>query len=808
MQDYEKLGAFYLGRTRPSTGLDRQDLLLDSRDLVTHGVILGMTGSGKTGLGIALLEEAAMDGVPALVVDPKGDLGNLLLTFPDLAPADFEPWVDADEAARRGMSAASLAEETAGAWRRGLAEWGQDGERIRRLREAAEVVVYTPGSTAGRPVSVLASLSAPSPLVRQDPELFGDRVQSTVSSILGLLELPADPLKSREHLLLSALFQKAWSEGGSLGLEELIRQVQSPPVTRIGVLELDSFYPASERFDLAMRLNALLASPSFQAWMQGDPLEPGSLLYSPEGRPRLAIFSIAHLSDAERMFFVTLLMDSALAWMRGLSGTTSLRALLYMDEVLGYLPPVANPPSKRPLLTLLKQARAFGLGLVLATQNPVDLDYKALANAGTWFVGRLQTERDRMRVGEGLAQALGSAADPQALEAALGSLERRVFLLLSPGQAPTLFETRWCMSFLRGPLTREDLRRLQPSGSSRSEGADGQARSTSAPSATVGVPLQPPPSATPVGGGRPVLPPEISQVWLPAETAATAWRPVLLGLGRVHVEDRKLAVQADREVLALVPVAEGPLPVDWSAAVEPGVDPGRLASEPPCDLDFQPLPALLADPRRLTRWSKDFADWLYRNQKLELWQCPALDLVSTPGEAERDFRLRLTQAARERRDAEVEALHKRYAPKMQRLEERLDRAEEAARKQEADVSQQRVSTAVSFGTTLMGALFGRKTLSVSNVARAGTALRSASRSKEEERQLGRAREKVEEIQQEVQALEAEFQAEVQVLQARIEPQAEQLRALEVRPRKTDVSVRLVAVGWAPVGPSGQPAWIR
>lgn len=317
----------------------------------------------------------------------------------------------------------------------------------------------------------------------------------------------------------------------------------------------------------------------------------------------------------------------------------------------------------------------------------------------------------------------------------------------------------------------------------------------------VSAPVAPPPA-----GGRSVLPPEIPQVWLPAQPAAVAWRPVLLGLGRVHVEDRKLGAQADRDVLAVVPVADGPLPVDWSAALEVGVDPARLTSEPAADLDFQPLPSTLADPKRHARWSKEFADWLYRNQTLQLWQSPALGVVSQPGEAERDFRARLAQAARERRDAEVEALQKRYAPRMERLKDRLDRAEEAAQKQEADVSQQRVSTAVSFGTTLMGALFGRKALSVSNVTRAGTALRSASRSKEEERQLGRAREKVGEAQEEMQALEAEFQAEVQALQARVDPATELLQVVELRPRKTDVSVRLVAVGWAPVGPSGQPAW--
>ncbi len=812
MQDYEKLGAFYLGRTHTPQGDPTPDLLLlESRDLLTHGVILGMTGSGKTGLGVTLLEEAALDGIPALVVDPKGDLGNLLLTFPDLRPADFLPWVDPDQASRRGFSRESLAEETALNWRQGLADWGQEPERIRRLREAAEVVVYTPGSTAGRPVSVLASLGAPSEALRREPEAFADRVQATVSGILGLLELPADPLKSREHLLLSALFQKVWSEGRDLALEELIHLVQEPGISRIGVLELESFYPAGQRFELAMRLNALVASPSFQVWLQGEPLDPARLLYTPQGRPRLAIFSIAHLTDPERMFFTTMLAQAALTWIRGLPGTSSLRALFYLDEVFGYLPPVANPPSKRPLLTLLKQARAFGLGLVLATQNPVDLDYKALANAGTWFVGRLQTDRDRLRVGEGLTQALGSAVDAGSLQEALGRLDRRVFLLLAPGQTPALFRTRQTMAYLRGPMTREDLRRAQDGPSSppvRPAAPDLQAPlagggGTSSPSrAPEGK------AAFETTSGRPVLPPEVAQVWLPADSSALAWRPVFLGVGRVHVEDRKLGAQADREVVVLVPASSGPLPLDWGSALEPGVDPARLEPAPTGSLAFEPLASALADSRSYPRWSKEFADWLYRTQKLELRKSPSLGLVSAPGESEGDFRARLAQAWRERRDEEITALQARYAPRFEKLKARLERAAEAAEKEEADLSRQRVSTAVSFGSTLMGALFGRKTLSVSNVQRAGSAWKSASRTREEERQLERAREKLVGLQEEARSLEAQFQAEVQALEERVDPVSEPLAPVELRPRRTDVAVRLVGIGWAPVGPTGQPAWRR
>ncbi len=463
---YEKLGVFYLGRAwDPAAGATAPaPLLYDARDLVTHALVVGMTGSGKTGLSIALLEEAALDGVPALVIDPKGDMANLLLTFPDLAPADFAPWVDPDEARREGISVDELAVRVADRWRRGLAEWDQDGERIRRLRAGAELAVYTPGSSAGRAVSVLASFAAPPAGAASDPDLLRERVQTTVASLLGLLGRTADPVGSREHILLALLFERAWGEGRDLDLGELIRQVQTPPVERVGVMPLETFYPAADRFALAMALNNLLASPTFAAWLEGEPLDVGGLLHTADGRPRVAVFSIAHLSDAERMFFVSLLLSQVLGWARAQPGTSSLRAVVCMDEVFGYLPPVAEPPSKRPLLTLLKQARAFGVGVVLGTQNPVDLDYKGLANIGTWFLGRLQTQRDKDRLLDGLeSSASGAGLDRGELDKLLSSLDKRVFLLHDVhAGAPTLFRTRWAMSYLAGPLTRDQIRRLTP----------------------------------------------------------------------------------------------------------------------------------------------------------------------------------------------------------------------------------------------------------------------------------------------------------------------------------------------------------
>jgi hypothetical protein len=464
---YEKLGQFYLGREydlEKKSSAGKNLVLYDSKDLVTHAIVVGMTGSGKTGLCIDLIEEAAIDGVPAIAIDPKGDLANLLLTFPDLRPEDFRPWINEDDAARKGLSPDDYAKEQADLWRSGLASWGEDGERIRRLTESADLAIYTPGSSAGIPVSIVRSFAAPPAALREDAELFRERVATTATSLLALVGIAADPVKSREHILLSTLFTAAWTAGQDLDLEALVNQVQKPPMGRIGALDLNKFYPAKDRQELALRINGLIAAPGFAGWLQGEPLDVGAFLRSSTGKPRVSIFSIAHLSDAERMFFVALLLNEINGWVRTQSGTTSLRAILYMDEIFGFFPPVAEPPSKRPMLMLLKQARAFGLGVVLATQNPVDLDYKGLANTGTWFLGRLQTDRDKQRVLEGLegaAAAQSVSFDRRAMGELLAGLTNRIFLMNDVHEdGPVVLESRWAMSYLRGPLAREQIKTL------------------------------------------------------------------------------------------------------------------------------------------------------------------------------------------------------------------------------------------------------------------------------------------------------------------------------------------------------------
>ncbi|HUR29296.1 MAG TPA: DUF87 domain-containing protein, partial [Planctomycetota bacterium] len=691
MQDFEQLGSFYLGRDYDLAARkgDSESLVLyDSKDLVTHAVCVGMTGSGKTGLCITLLEEAAIDGIPAIVIDPKGDLSNLLLTFPELAPKDFEPWVNAQDAAKKGLSTAQFAEAQAQTWRDGLAQWGQDGARIRKLREAADFTVYTPGSNAGTSVSILDSLRAPDAALREDNELFRERIASTATSLLCLLGVDADPIQSREHILLSTLFGRAWVAGQDLDLGALIREIQEPPVTRIGVLELDSFYPAKERFALAMRLNNLLAAPGFAAWMEGEPLDVDALLYTKEGKPRVAIFSIAHLSDAERMFFVSLLLNQMLGWTRAQAGTSSLRALFYMDEIAGYCPPTAEPPSKRPLLLLMKQARAFGVGVVLATQNPVDLDYKGLSNAGTRFLGRLQTERDKARVLDGLEGAAAGASagfDRAAVDRMMSQLTNRVFLMNNVHEdGPRVIEVRWALSYLRGPLTRAEIKQLcdvgrakvseppraEPAPRPVAPEASREARPRAASTAVVEL------------ASRPVLPPAIQQVFLPVLGGAQeGWKlvyaPMLFASVKLYFSDKKLGIEHDEALHTLTPLSSGLVAVDFEDSEEIDLDLEDVATDPQAGATFDTLASEASKVKSYDAWRKQLVDAVYRTKKLALLRSPSLEETSRPGESEREFRLRLAQLARENRDALALKLRQRYSSRFTTLDERIRRAEQA-----------------------------------------------------------------------------------------------------------------------------------
>ncbi|HEV8582238.1 MAG TPA: ATP-binding protein [Thermoanaerobaculia bacterium] len=801
---YEKLGAFYLGRPYDAARGEAEPtpLLYDSRDLLTHAFCVGMTGSGKTGLLIGLLEEAAIDQIPALVIDPKGDLANLLLTFPELRPADFAPWIDPDAAARAGMAPEAFAAKEAETWRGGLARWDQNGERIARLREAAEFALYTPGSEAGLQISILSSLAAPPPEVIADGDLLRERIGTLVSSLLALLGVESDPIQGREHILLSSLFDAAWREGKGLDLAGLIQQIQKPPVERVGVMDLESFYPAKERFALAMAFNNLLGSPGFAAWLRGEPLDVDRLLYTAAGKPRVAIFSIAHLADRERMSFVSLLLNQILGWMRSRPGTSSLRAILCMDEVFGYMPPVAEPPSKKPLLTLLKQARAYGLGLVLATQNPVDLDYKGLANVGTWFLGRLQTERDKQRLMDGLeGAAAGGKFDRGRMEQLLAGLGNRVFLLHNVhDDEPVLFQTRWALSYLRGPLTRPEIKRLMdpvkqapPAAPIAVQEATGVG--ASAAPAAVSRPGQ-------AGAAAPVLPPDVPQAFLPVRTRPEGilYEPYLFATATVHYVDAKSGIDHSEELSLLAPLTdEG---ADWYAAEAAEVTKDDLEREPVSGARFGPLPAAAVKARSYDAWQKALAECLYRTRRCELFRSPTVGEVSRPGEPERDFRIRLAEAAREKRDEQVEALRKKYGAKSTQLQERIRRAQQERERQAGQVQQQTLSTVIHAGGAVLGMFFGRRRTLTS----AGAAMRGAGRAFQEKQDVTRAEETLATLEKQLADLNAELEAEVDNLEERFDPEAADLEILGLKPRKTDVEVRFLTLAWAPTREGEGAAW--
>ena len=804
-ETYEKLGAFYLGKQYDlSQSALRDELLLyDSKDLLTHGVCFGMTGSGKTGLSVCLLEEALIDGIPVIAIDPKGDLANLLLNFPNLRPKDFEPWVQESTARRKGLTKKEFASNQAALWKRGIAEWDQDGKRIQKLRDSADFAIYTPGSEAGLPVSMLKSFNAPSEELRNDREQMRDRVQAASSSLLGLMGINADPVQSREHILLTLILDKAWRAGRNLSLPQVIQQIQKPPVERVGVFELEDFYPASDRMGLAMALNNLLASPGFEVWLQGEALDLDKMLYTPEGKPRVSIFSIAHLGDAERMFFVSNLLGETLSWMRRQSGTTSLRAMLYMDEIYGYLPPTANPPSKQPLMTLMKQARAFGLGVLLSTQNPKDLDYKALSNAGTWFIGRLQTDRDRDRVLDGLeGAAAGSGAefDRQEMEKQISGLDKRVFLLYNVhDDRPVAFHTRWALSYLSGPLTREQIAVLMS-----------ERKAVEAPDAAPSVVTAAEEPA------RPTLAEGVPEYFLPVDSlgpadAKLAYEPVLMGAARLRFSDARKKVDEPRELVAWTPFDDGPTPVDWQLAEEIEIDPGDLEPEPRgTNPEYATPPKKAQEARSYKTWEKRFATWIYANQRLTLYKCAQLKQVSLPTEDERAFRIRLEHLAREERDALAEKLRKRYAPKIARLEDRVRKAEQRVGKEKEQARSSALQTTFSIGATVLGALFGRKLASATNVRRAGTAARAITRAGRERSDIARASENLEALEQQLADLQVEFDEEIAETEDAIDVLNEEFETVQIRPKKTDIQVRICALVWMPYwkGPSGdrEPAW--
>ncbi|MFL7867601.1 MAG: ATP-binding protein [Anaerolineales bacterium] len=841
----------YLGRLFDSQNKKTLDtpFRYDPADLTTHAVVTGMTGSGKTGLCITLLEEAALQGIPAIIIDPKGDLTNLLLHFPNLAPQDFQPWIDPEMARRAGKSLDQAANEAALSWRNGLGQWGIGSERLTALKNAAQFAVYTPGSDAGLLVKALSSLALPTEEERADREILVDKISSTVTALLGLVGLKdIDPLRSREHILLSKIIEETWKQGKNVDLTELILQTQNPPFDMLGAFPVETFFPQKARMDLAIQLNNILVSPSFQVWREGHELNIRSLLTMPDGRPRHSIFYLAHLSDTERMFFVTLLLSAIESWMRTQVGATSLRAILYMDELFGYLPPLSNPPSKGPLLRLLKQARAYGLGLLLATQNPVDLDYKALSNAGTWFIGKLQTERDKERLLDGLESAAGDVSRSE-LDMLISSLGKRVFIQHNVhAKQPALFQTRWAMNFLAGPLSRNqipalnklvgaDLLRTKPdltestSQTATSFGVqnaadssvpfdqtswpdrqDGQDKPAPAVAAVPAPQTSPSKSAASIPGHetRSPLPSGVAEYFLPTNLSLTEamradgkslpdaqlngvlYRPALLAVASVRFLDRKYGVDTEIQRAALVEDPDQRGVVRWEDYFYSNFPVKDVEREPAPQARFSLLDAPLNVSKQMTALERDFVDWIYRSVTVTARANEALKVYAGPDVSQAEFMKACAETAREARDAELEKITAQYDRKFKTLEDRMAREERELREDETELSQRKMEELGTHAENVLGLFGGRK-----STRRLSSSLTKRRMTEQAKADVEESEDAIDQYKEDIQALEQERQISIAEINDRWGDVVNDISEVTVTPKKADIFVELFGVAWMP-----------
>jgi len=802
-------GSFYLGgQVTDGEASAGAPVLYDSSHLTTHGVIVGMTGSGKTGLAIDMLEEALLSGVPTLIIDPKGDIGNLLLTFPELSGADFAPWVNEGDANAKGVSVDQFAADTATMWRNGLADWGITPDRIAKLRETAHFTIYTPGSNSGVPLNLIGSLEAPGD--NADPEATQDEIESFVSSILGMVGIDADPLASREHILLTNLIAHAWEQGQSMDLTKLIVQIQDPPLRKLGVIDLDTFFPPKDRLGFAMKLNGLAASPSFAAWAEGPPLDIDRMFFR-DGKPCASIVSLSHLTDAERQFVATLVLSKAVSWMRKQSGTTDLRALIYFDEVYGFCPPTAKPPSKKPILTILKQARAFGLGLVLATQNPIDIDYKAISNAGTWMIGRLQTERDKSRLLDGMSSA-GGGVDIKAVGDAISGLGKRQFVLHDAKEAgPVVFGTRWAMSYLRGPLTRDQIGTLMADAPERNEGGAGSASPTGGGQAFG--------AADSGSGGSTITGPELADdessvmpkvadgtevrylssgaPWTEGISVAGGKRLQAGVCARLNLlyDETKADLRETQEYEFVWFPVDGNLDPDAGWAVD--YDDRDFTDDAPEGAIYVMPDAKIHTKTFFSKAQTALKDHLYRNLSLQLFANRELKLYSRPGETREEFAVRAAAEAEKREDEELNKLREKLETKKDRLDAAVEKAEDRVRELEADKSSRRTSDLVNLGTSVLGGLLGGRRSSRSLASAARRTVSGRGQSARTGERLETAENRLESAIDDLGQLEEELHDIIYELDEKWRKIGEQIEPIEISLEKNDISVEEMVLVWFP-----------
>ena len=787
---------FDLATQQPSA--DR--VSISTRELTTHAVCLGMTGTGKTGLGIVLLEELLLQDVPLIIIDPKGDITNLVLTFPDLAPGDFRPWIDEEEAIRQRISPDELATQTAQRWRAGLSTSHIEPVRVRQLKERTDFRIFTPGSSAGTPVNILHGFNPPDDNLNwaQNAEALRERIAQLCSALLQLVGIEADPMRSREHILLATLFESAWRAGQPVDVAALIQMIQTPPIKRVGAFDIDVFYPKTDRFELAMALNNLSASPSFSAWQNGVSLEVKDLLMrspggpNPAGKVRANIVYLAHLSEEERQFFVTLLLSQMVLWMRTQSGTSSLRALIYFDEVFGYCPPFPrNPPTKQPIMTIIKQGRAAGLGLFLATQNPADLDYKGLANIGTWFIGRLRTGRDRDRALEGLEGA-GAGFDRETFEKPLSTLPPRTFLLQSATGDPRFFQTRWAMSYLRGPMTRD-----QVAGLSEGREALGEERE-----ARTAIELNA--SRLTSNAPRPQLPPDVREVFLNTSvrslpvgrptlhaSRSTTYKPYLLGSAAVRITDRSSGVMQDERytyVLTLNDIVRAP---DLAQAEQwHDFDPNSLSHEPQPGATFIALPAGVTG-RWLKQCEKLLVEHIYRQGVKQIFFNRTLKMYGLIGESGLDFRQRCEGIARENRDNEALKVRTQIDKRMATLQSQLAREKHGLASDRAELGDRKREELLTNAESVVNFVLGRRDrrmVSWGAVKRRQT--------QQSERDVQAAEELISRLNSDLQIIADEYQHALSQISDKWMRALSDIQEVSIAPKKGDIFADLVALMWA------------
>ena len=770
---YEKLGLFYLGKDVDKTTMEATEALtlLKNKNFTTHAAIIGMTGSGKTGLGVGIIEEAVIDNIPSIIIDPKGDMGDLCLTDPSFSSASFEPWVK-DEAKAKETDVGEYAKKISAMWKEGIESSGQNAQRVEKFHQVKKTI-YTPGSSAGVAINIMSSLETPPTEIMEDSDTFASYLKSTTTSLLSLVGIDADPLDSKEYILLAQIITKVWLADESLSIEGIIGKIINPSFKKIGVLPLDDFYPQDARFKLATKFNSLLASPSFSLWLKGDSLDIQKLLYDEKGKAKVAIFSISHLNDEERMFFVTLLLNKYIAWMRRGSGTSALKTLLYMDEIFGFFPPTKNPPSKEPMLLLLKQARAFGVGVVLSTQNPVDLDYKGLSNIGTWFIGRLQTTQDIDRVIDGLGGKVGSSFDKSEIKQLLANLKKRTFFLKSAHLDDIrLFSTRWVMSYLKGPLKRDEISALmQMQKEAQSivvESVDNMIQKNQKLESYQNIDAS------------------ISQYFEPDTSGENHFVATLMAKVKVHFYSQRRGIDEERALILSLPLQSKQQNIRWDDAVEEDFDFQKFPYTAPSKAKFHPLPKIILEDKGLKNAIRELKEAIYQEKSLDLLRCVSPKLESKVEESHSDFIVRLQDILKEKKELEIEKLQTRYGTKEKTLLDRLFRAKERVEKESSDSTSSMIET----GIAVLGALFGK-----ASPTKIGSALRKGSKVLKERGDMSRAQERLVAIQEDIEALEYELEDKIDVLNEKFDVENCAIEEFKIKPRKTDIDVELCAVVW-------------